>query len=353
MTSVTGVWERLAAAGIVSGTAPPAADDQSPWYVTAMLGVAAWLSALFLLAFVAIALSDLLRNATSAIVTGALLCAVAIALLRIAAGGVFATQLAIAASLAGQMLVMFGLLEGSARDAASWGVIAVFEAILVAVAPQPMHRVLATLGAAVALRMALGAAAVAALFPALVAAAFVAAQGATPQRLLRDSLWAPVSTGLALALLLVIPFALLDSLFFAAGRSAPLVGVAAWAGTAAVVCIFVASIARLLREAGIGWRSRTGAWALAGGILLSLAAWPVPGVVVALIVLLEAFAAGRRALAGLAVVALLAALAHYYFALQAPLLVKAGALAATGVVLLGARVALRFARGAEPEADHA
>jgi hypothetical protein len=353
MTSIAGVWERLAAAGIVRGTAPPAAEEQSPWYVTAMLGVAAWLSALFLLAFVAIALSDLLRNATSAIVTGALLCVVAIAMLRIAGSGVFATQLAIAASLAGQMLVMFGILEEPARDAVSWTVIAVFEAILVAVAPQYMHRVLATLGAAVALRMALGASNVSVFFPAVVAAAFVAAQGATPQRLLRDSLWGPVSTGLALALLLVIPSALLDSLFFATRRSALFVGIAAWAGTAAVACIFVASIGRLLREAGIGWRSRAGAWALAGGILLSLAAWPVPGVVVALIVLLEAFAAGRRTLAGLAVVALLAALAHYYYALQAPLLVKAAALAATGVVLLGARFALRFARGGGQEADHA
>ena len=168
-----------------------------------------------------------------------------------------------------------------------------------------------------------------------------------------DSLCAPVSTGLALALLLVIPFSLLDSLFFATGRSAPFIGVAAWAGTAAVTCVFVACIARLVREAGIDWRSRTGMWALAGGILLSLAAWPVPGVVVALIVLLEAFAAGRRTLAGLAVVALLAALAHYYYALQAPLLVKAGALAATGVVLLGARLALRVAHGGAQEADRA
>jgi hypothetical protein len=353
VTAAAGTWERLAAAGIVSGTAPPAADDRGPWYVAAMLGVAAWLSALFLLAFLAIALSDLLRNATSAIVTGALLCAAAIAVLRVAGIGVFATQLAIAASLAGQALVMFGILEGSARDAVSWAVIAVFEAILVAVAPQYVHRVLATLGAAVALRMALGAAAVAALFPAVVAAAFVAAQGASPQRLLRDSLWGPVSTGLALALLLVIPFALLDSLFFATRRSALFVGLAAWAGTAAVACIFVASIGRLLREAGIGWRSRAGAWALAGGFLLSLAAWPVPGVVVALIVLLEAFAAGRRALAGLAVVALPAALAHYYYAMQAPLLVKAGALAATGIVLLGARFALSFARGDGQEGDRA
>jgi hypothetical protein len=353
MTSIAGVWGRLAAAGIVSGAAPSVGDDQGPWYVTAMLGVAAWLSALFLLAFAAIAMSDLLRNETAAIVIGVVVCGAATAVLRIAGIGVFASQLAIAASLAGQALVAFGVLDGSLRHPAPWAAIAVFEAILVVVAPHYLHRVLATLGAAAALRMVLGTAGVAALYAAALAAAFVAAQGATPQRLLRDALWSPVSTGLALALLLVVPLALVDELIAFSRRSAPFAGVPAWVGPAAVMCVFLASIARLLCEAGVGWLSRTGVWALTGSILLSLAAWPVPGVVVALIVLLEAFAAGRRTLAGLAVVALLAVLAHYYYALQAPLLVKAGALAATGVVLLGARFALRFARVGGREADHA
>jgi uncharacterized membrane protein len=120
-----------------------------------------------------------------------------------------------------------------------------------------------------------------------------------------------------------------------------------------VACLFVASIGRILREAGIAWGSRGGVAALTGGILVAVAAWPVPGVVVALIVLLEAFAAGRRPLAGLAVVGLLAAVGHYYYALQAPLLVKAGALAAMGLVLLGARVALRMTSGATAGGGHA
>ena len=42
----------------------------------------------------------------------------------------------------------------------------------------------------------------------------------------------------------------------------------------------------------------------------------------ALIVLLVAFAAGQRALMGLAIFALMVALGHYYYALQSTLLVK-------------------------------
>jgi len=76
-------------------------------------------------------------------------------------------------------------------------------------------------------------------------------------------------------------------------------------------------------------------------VAVVLAAWPVPGVVVALVVLLLAFAAGRRALQGLAVLALLAALAYYYYALQSTLLVKAAALGMTGIVLVGARLLVR------------
>lgn len=353
MTGNAGVWERLAAAGIVGGTAPPAVDEQGPWYVAAMLGVAAWLSALFLLAFVGIALSDLLRSVTAALVIGALVCAAAIALLRAAGNHVFATQLGIAASLAGQALVVYGVLEGGVRNPVAWLAFAVFEAILVAAAPQQAHRVLATLAAATAVRMALGTVHAGALFPAVLAGAFVAAQGATPARLLRDPVWAPVSGGLALALLLVIPSALVDELLFVTRRSAPLASFPAWAGTVAVAAVFVVSIGRLLREAGIAWRSRAGAWALAAGVLVAVAAWPVPVVVVALIVLLEAFAAGRRTLAGVAIAALLAALAYHYHTLQVPLLAKAGALAATGIVLLGARFLLPYARAGGPEADRA
>src|SRR5206468_11482531 len=115
-------------------------------------------------------------------------------------------QLAVASSLAGQGLIAFGLLDyGNWRDPGPWLAIAAFEIVLIALAPDYLHRVLSALAAAVAMRMALGALGWAVLFPALLAAVLVATQGNAPRLLTRGALWTPAATGLVLALLLLVP----------------------------------------------------------------------------------------------------------------------------------------------------
>ena len=54
-------------------------------------------------------------------------------------------------------------------------------------------------------------------------------------------------------------------------------------------------------------------------------------------IVLVVFANGNRLLAGLGIAALLYYVSSYYYLLDATLLAKAGVLAASGVVLLGAR----------------
>jgi uncharacterized membrane protein len=56
--------------------------------------------------------------------------------------------------------------------------------------------------------------------------------------------------------------------------------------------------------------------------------------------LLMAFAAGQRALLGLASIALVTALAHHYYRLDATLLQKSAGLAAIAAISLGARFAM-------------
>jgi len=354
MTQRVDVWESLTTAGIVNGPPPADAGDRSPWYVRAMLGIAAWLAAVFLLAFLGIGLSGVLRNATAAIAIGAGICGVAIAALRLVPANVFVVQLAVAASLAGQGLIAFGLLDhGSWRNAGPWLAIAAFEVVLIALAPDYLHRVLSTLAAAVAMRMALGALGWATLYPALLAAVFVATQGIELRSPARGALWAPVATGLVLALLLLVPSTLVWNELGGVRGALQLAGVPRWLGTAALAVVFVAAITRLLIEARVAWTSLTGMSALLAGLVVVLVAWPIPGVIVALLVLLLAFAAGQRVLMGLAILALLAALGHYYYSMQSTLLVKAAALFAIGVLLVGARFLVPIAVPREPEADHA
>ncbi len=353
MTPREQLWERLAFDGIVQGAPPADAGDASPWYVRAMLGIAAWLAAVFLLLFVGIGLSDLLRNATAAIVVGAVICGAAVTLLRMTRGSVFVVQLAVAASLAGQGLFAFGVLEHGWRDLAPWLGVAAFELVLIVLAPDYLHRVLSTLAAAFAVRMAAEVLGWNALFPALLASALVAVHGADLRSPPRAALVAPVTTGLVLALLLVIPVALLWGDFFAARRAVLFTGVAPWLGPAALGIVFVAGVAKLLAEANVAWTSLGGIGALLAALAVAALAWPVPGVVIALLVLLLAFAASQRVLMGMALLALLFALGHYYYSLQFTLLVKAGALSATGVVLVGARFLVRMALPRETEAGHA
>jgi Domain of unknown function (DUF4401) len=262
-------------------------------------------------------------------------------------------QLAVAASLAGQGLLAFGLLEHGWRDAAPWLGIAAFELVLIALASDYLHRVLSTLAVAFALRMALEALGWAALFPALLAGALVAVHGSDVRSPERAALVAPATTGLVLALLLVIPAALLWGDLFVARRAMALAAVAPWLGPATLAVVFVAATAKLLAEARVAWTSFAGMAALLAALVVVLFAWPVPGVIIALLVLLLAFSASQRVLMGMALLALLFALGHYYYSLQFTLLVKAAALLATGILLVGARFLVRVAVPREAEAGNA
>jgi hypothetical protein len=201
--------------------------------------------------------------------------------------------------------------------------------------------------------MALGALGGAALFAALLAAVFVATQGNAPRLLTRSALWTPVATGLVLALLFLVPSALVWNEVWGVRSASQFIAFPPWLGTAALAVVFVAAIAKLLIEAGVAWTSWTAASALLAGLAVVLIAWPIPGVIVALLALLMAFAAGQRVLMGLAILALLFALGHHYYSMQSSLLVKSAALFATGVVLIVARFLVPIAVPQEPEAGHA
>jgi uncharacterized membrane protein len=69
----------------------------------------------------------------------------------------------------------------------------------------------------------------------------------------------------------------------------------------------------------------------------------------ALPILLIGFATSQRALMGVGVIALLAALSHYYYTLATTLLAKSGALFATALVLLAVWYGLRLAAAADED----
>jgi hypothetical protein len=342
-TERTALWISLSEEGLVAGECPKAGADPSPWYVRAMVGVAGWIAAAFLLGFLGLALTFIAESGPAAIAVGLLLCAAAIAMLSMFPRQEFIAQFALAVSLAGQALVMTGLFRMFPGGGAGVFVaIAGFEAALAVIARYSVHRTWSAFAAALALFLALQTWHASALFPSLGALAFVVLQAAEARFVTLASLFRAASAGVALALLAMVPAASLFDVQWLTGRSAA--GTAsAWATSGAVLMglVFIGAAVMLLRQGGVALSSRVGAASIAGAVALAVATWPVPGVTAGALVTLCAFAAGRVAVAALGLVIAAAALSYYYYSFEASLMTKALSLLAAGGVLIVVRYALR------------
>jgi hypothetical protein len=343
----TALWDRLIAAGLATGDAPASEDAEVPWYVRTMIGVAGWIAAAFLLGFVGVALAFVTKSGPASVTFGLLLCGAAIAALWTLSRHEFFAQFALAVSLAGQALVVAGLfLIIPHHDASVYVAIAAFETALALLAPTSVHRAWSAFAAALAFFLALHEWRATAIFPAVAAAAFVALQAAETRLVANAGLWRATSAGVALAMLAIVPASSVLDMAWLSGRPdppAPPEWAASGALLAGIVC--TGTMAWLLAKNAVALTSRAGIATVGGSIALAVAAWPVPGVIVGVLVAVVSFAAGRVAMTGLGLVAVAAALSFYYYSLEAPLLTKALSLLAVGAVLFALRFVLRHWSG--------
>ncbi|HEX8623564.1 MAG TPA: DUF4401 domain-containing protein [Allosphingosinicella sp.] len=353
------LWDRLSAEGLVEGGMPEPERSASPWFVRVMLGVAGWIAALFLIAFVGTGFAFIIEDAAFAAVAGAACCAGAFALFRVAGGNDFGEQFGLAISLVGQVLIAIGLADFlEMDDPAFWLVLAAVEAGLALAVPNFLHRLLAAGGAAVALALAVNQLSLHGLAAPLLCAA-LAWVWLEPKRWAGTGrIWRPIGYGLALALLLVETFRLFGAEQWFAGRAeapgwfalhGPLLG----RGLTAAILVWVAATLTL-REQGQG-AGRISAYTVGAAIIFGLLSLKAPGLASASLILLLGFAAGSRILVALGILSLLGFVAHFYYSLQASLLEKSGILALTGLLLLAAHFAIRFKfpTGAAADPDHA
>ncbi|MET1754151.1 DUF4401 domain-containing protein [Novosphingobium sp. RD2P27] len=350
------LWTELSDAGLVKGAQPEPEAGVSPWYVRLMLGIAGWIGALFLLGFVANALTAIVDDAASALVAGVLCCAAAFALFRTFAGQDFAEQFALALSLAGQGLLAVALAKVfRPQDPAFYFAFALVEAALVLIVPAFLHRLLAACGAAIALALAINELELPGLTTPLFCAALVLVW-LDPVRWARGGrLWRPVGYGLVLALMLVETFRLFgwDALFGRAAASGwiaqhgPLLG----RGLTSAVLVWVTVL--LVTREGFRFTSRGFLLTAGAAVLVGCLCLIAPGLGAALLILLLGFAAGNRLLMAIGILGLLGFAAHFYYSLHATLLLKSGILAVTGLSLLAAFLFLRRTAGELDEVHHA
>lgn len=351
------LWRRLKAAALVEGDTPPAAAPRSPWYVRVMLGIAGWIGALFLLAFIGVGFAFVMKSATAAFVVGAAVCAGAALIFRVIGKNDFVSQFGLAVSLAGQALMVYALAQwfGHSFTAAALA-IALQQTLLFVLVPNFVHRVWTSWTAAYAAVYALGHVGLHSFAPAVVTFGFLWPWLAEFDHPRRGELLRAGGYGLALA---AVQTAVMHGSLWAmwltglGGRQAlggePLL----WMGNLASGLVLVWAVLRLLKREGVGLGESHGRIALAGAILLALISLKAPGVGPAAAILVVGFANGNRVLAGLGVFALLGYLSHYYYALHATLLEKSALLAGAGLVLLAARFALRRWWPGTKEAQHA
>lgn len=341
------LWSRLTGAGIVAGEMPDTTAPATPWFVRAMLGIAGWIGALFLLGFVGAGFAFVMKNALAAVIVGALACAAAAVVFRSARASDFAAQFGLALSLAGQLLLLFGLSRGFERSIASIALVAALQqALLFALVPNFVHRVWTAWTGSYALIIALTEWGLPSFVPAAATLAFLWLWLAEFEHASRARLLRALGYGLALATTQVVVMnqGMWLGLMSGHGTGTSLHrALGGWPGALASAAVLLAGVLKLLAREGVAPGSTMGRLAIVAAAILALASLKAPGVGPAAAILVVGYANGNRLLAGLGIATGVAYLSQYYYQLHATLLEKSALLAATGVALLALRFALKVA----------
>jgi uncharacterized membrane protein len=351
-TSHEGVWNLLHLSQIVTGE-PPTVDSPSPWYVRALLGIAGWIAAFFALGFIGVGFSFIVRSASASVITGIVVIGGAYALFRAAGKNDFAAQFGVAASFAGQALIVFGIMSGSGRLAGQWFMIAALEAALVWLLPNFVHRVWAAYAAGTATAMALAASGAYFLSVGLLAAAVADIWLNEFAWARRSSLVRPLGYGLTLALIqvqaTVFRRPMLEDLFYSS--SPPPDWVPSWVGATLPAAVLFVVVWRLLARARHPMSRASALMSLLAAIAVGVVSFRAPGIATGLMIVVLGHANGNHSLSSLGIVALLLYISAYYYLIELTLLAKSFALAIAGTVLLVLRWVLSTWFFPEPEEE--
>jgi hypothetical protein len=333
------IWRQLLDAQLARGDMPDPGHIAPPWYLRALAAAAAWIAAVCVLSSVGLAFLHAFDHTGSSMGVGVALCIAGGVVLARANARPFVAQFGLAILIAGEAALGLGIqLASKPHVALGWAIFAGVEMAMLVVVTDRTHRTLAALAAMGAAYFALERAGPISLMPPIAAVLFVGGALAAERDARAYALFHPAAAGVAVALLAFAPLANVAG-DTAQWRHLP-ADVPAWLPSSLMALAFVAVVAMLLRRLAVG-DARIRAVALCGAVAVAALAFPVPGLLAALVVMFVAFATGRAALTGLGIVCALGMLGFYYYSLAATLLAKSASLVAVGTVLLVTGVALR------------
>jgi hypothetical protein len=337
-----------------------AVDISPPWIARVIAGFGAWVATAFLIGFLVV--TKIVNEEISAIVVGAVLVAAAVYVRRAAdAEEEFKRQLAFAGSLAGQLLVIVGVV-GETRSGALAGLVAlVMSAVLLPLVPDQAHRFMSGLIGSIAalatmadLHLAwivgdfgrLGSIVVRgtdlAALAIVASAAYVWRVGLHERSRELTEMLEPVGYATIAALLTILLFSSLFAIADDLVRGPQSTRVNAWQlgplTAAGITAAMVALELALFSEQRVKARREAVGVTVAATLLLGVLTLSTPGLIAAVAVLALGFDRRNRILIGLATVFLVKFASVFYYSLRMTLLEKAMVLVVSGLVLLAARV---------------
>ena len=333
-----------------------AVDEGPPWFARVIAGFGAWIATGCLIGFLFV--TKIVNDEWSSMIVGAVVAAAAVYLRRVAAPEAdFKRQLALAASLTGQLLLILGVATAT-KSAVAAGLVALGLSLLVVpLVPDQAHRFMATLvgsiGATAAmadlrLHWAIGTVppwgdlsvrgSDIAVLGVAAAAAYVWRVRLRERSMALSEMLEPVGYGTIAALFGVLLFSAVFALADDVVRGTRSTRVNAWQVGPLTTLGLAAGLVALELSIFAGQQPRPGRatrlLTVLATALLALLTLSTPGVIAAVTVLVLGFDRRNRILLGLAAVFLAKFLSAYYYSLQMTLLEKAVVLVASGLVML-------------------
>jgi hypothetical protein len=304
-------------------------DSSTPWFISGLIVISAWLSVLFLVLFFAI----FLREETDWLIPIGLILIVAtvyLQLVKTETNSFFLNQLVLPFNLTGQIFFIVGIvIEVNLETAASATVL--MELGVCAIYRDAIMRFLAVLIATLAILLLCyefqiyEAIHILIVLMAATAIWYWITEAKHLSNEIMVELYEPLRYGFVIALQLLLLLSILP-------HSRWILPITWWFSSLGLTVLLLALEYYLLQKNLVSFPKRYAIFA--GTILTGLLLYQAPGIIAAIILILLAFQRGNRVLMGIAIIFLTIFFVAYYYHLNITLLMKSISLMSAGVSLL-------------------
>lgn len=334
-------WQQLLQAGLVTGDAPQSNELESPWYVNVILALSGWFAAFFFLGFLSFMLVAI-KGPIIYFILGSVAIVISYVLLNQNKRNVFVEHVALALSLAGQLLVGWALFDifKELDNPIVWLLLAAFLTTLSILMPSFLHGVMSSLFAGLSFAIGLSFAHVPYLAASILTALLVwiwLFEFHETSLFKRNNVKRKnaMGYGLVLAVVIVKGFDLfgLDFRKAWADPETKLL-LQPWVGELLLGFVSLYLVWKLLQRLGYALHSTTAMSALFGTLVLTVVSMEASGITVGMAVLLLGFANSNKILMGLGISTLIFYISSYYYLLELTLMEKSQIMLGVGLVLL-------------------